>query len=96
MPFTALRAEPFDIPWGSSIYARVLSVNVVGQSSYSAVGNGAVILSIASAPYNLENDAAVSSQSEIKFDWYEPLETGGTSILDYRVYYDLGNPMGTF
>jgi hypothetical protein len=96
IPFTALRATPFEIPWGSSIYARVLSVNVVGESAYSAVGNGAIILSIPSAPYNLENDALVSGKSEIKFDWYEPLETGGTTILDYRVYSDLGNPTGSF
>lgn len=92
IPFTVLRADPFEIPWGSSIQARVYSVNVVGISAYSEIGNGAIILSIPSEPRSLENDAQVSSKSEIKFTWIEPIETGGTPVIDYRVYFDQGDP----
>jgi hypothetical protein len=90
-----LRASPFEIPWGSSINARVYSMNVVGQSEYSSIGNGAVILSIPSEPRNLANDAAASTSSDIKFTWYAPSETGGTPVIDYRVYYDQGDPSTT-
>lgn len=50
---TTLLNEPFEIPWGSSIYARVKAFNVIGESQWSEPGNDAVILSVPSAPTNL-------------------------------------------
>jgi hypothetical protein len=44
---------PFDIPWGSSIWARVQAVNVIGNSEFSEAGNGAMILSVPGAPTDL-------------------------------------------
>lgn len=88
-----LRAEPFEMPWGSSISAQVYSSNVLGNSVYSDIGNGAVILSIPSAPYDLENDIAYTTASTIGFKWTAPDETGGTAVIDYRVYYDQGDAL---
>jgi len=51
---TLLKA-PFDIPFGSSIYAKVKAFNIIGSSDFSEVGNDAVILSVPSAPTNLIN-----------------------------------------
>lgn len=50
---TALRASPFDLPWGSHIYGKVLATNLVGSSAYSTVGNGAIILTTPDPPINL-------------------------------------------
>jgi len=49
----AFIVAPFNLPWASSIYAKVRAHNIVGYSAYSAVGNGAVILKVPYAPENL-------------------------------------------
>lgn len=46
---------PFNLPWGSSIYVIISSTNVYGESIYSSVGNGAVILTIPDAPVSFAN-----------------------------------------
>jgi hypothetical protein len=53
VPIATLRAEPFLLPWGSSVWARVIATNINGDSEASADGNGAVILTNPDAPYNL-------------------------------------------
>lgn len=88
MPFTVLRADPFELPWGSSISAQVYSINVVGSSAYSVVGNGAIILSIPSTARTLTDNPAYTTANSIGFYWVAPSETGGTPVIDYRVYYD--------
>lgn len=55
MLVTTLLQAPFEIPWGSSIYARVKATNVMGESGYSEAGNGALIMSVPSSPTNLAN-----------------------------------------
>jgi hypothetical protein len=35
-----LKAAPFELPWGSHIWAKVLAINIVGESEYSSPGNG--------------------------------------------------------
>ena len=58
---STLTAAPFSLPWGSSIFAKIIAVNNYGPSTASPVGNGAVILTIPDAPLNVANDAAVTS-----------------------------------
>jgi hypothetical protein len=53
-----LRSAPYSFDWGDSIHAKVKATNIVGDSDYSAVGNGAIILTIPSAPVNLAIDTA--------------------------------------
>jgi hypothetical protein len=53
---TTLLAEPFSLPWGSSVYARVVATNIVGDSPFSVVGNGAIMLTIPDAPIDLADD----------------------------------------
>ena len=43
IPVTALRASPFSLAWGTSVYAKVVAKNLYGSSLVSSVGNGAVI-----------------------------------------------------
>lgn len=59
MPISVLRSAPYGFDWGDSIHAKVKATNIVGESEYSEVGNGAIILTIPDAPLNL-----VSVESE--------------------------------
>jgi hypothetical protein len=43
IPVTALRASPFSLAWGTSVYAKIVAKNVYGSSLESSAGNGAVI-----------------------------------------------------
>jgi len=61
IPIATLRAAPFSHPWGASIYAKVVAINLVGESIESAEGNGAVILTTPDAPVSLQDDLPVTS-----------------------------------
>jgi hypothetical protein len=50
-----VRAAPFNLVWGSSVFAKIIAGNVVGSSEASPIGNGAVILTVPDAPTNLAN-----------------------------------------
>ena len=41
--FETLKASPFLLMKGDSVYAEIISINVYGSSVYSSAGNGAVI-----------------------------------------------------
>ena len=44
--FSTLNAAPYNIPWGSSVFARVQAINAVGAGAWSAAGNGGAIILI--------------------------------------------------
>jgi hypothetical protein len=46
-------SPPYNLPWGSSIYAKLYATNSYGDSETSEVGNGAVILTNPDAPFDL-------------------------------------------
>jgi len=50
-----LIVAPYHLPWGSSVFAKVVAFNIKGNSVESAAGNSAVILTIPDAPTNLNN-----------------------------------------
>jgi len=35
IPVTVLRSSPFSLPWGSSVYAKVIAFNLYGNSLQS-------------------------------------------------------------
>jgi hypothetical protein len=43
VPISVLLGTPFRLSLGSSVYAKVAAINIVGSSEYSLPGNGAVI-----------------------------------------------------
>lgn len=53
---------PFHYYWGDSIWARVVAVNVIGESVVSADGNGAIILTKPDAPVNLQNVPLITAK----------------------------------
>ena len=50
VPISILKAEPYSLNGGSSVYAKVLAINESGSSSFSNKGNGAVIPRATSIP----------------------------------------------
>jgi hypothetical protein len=71
IPITVLRSAPYNLAWGSSVWAKVSASNLVGDSAYSDEGNGAIILTIPDAPINLANNALVTSMSQVGISWNE-------------------------
>lgn len=53
---STLLADPYNLPYGSSIYAIITATNAYGSSVASEAGNGAIILTIPSKP-TVTNDA---------------------------------------
>jgi molybdopterin-binding protein len=41
--FTSFTEAPYNLAWGSSIYAKVKATNIMGDSQVSVAGNGALI-----------------------------------------------------
>jgi hypothetical protein len=61
--FATLRAEPYLLPWGASVYARIIATNDIGDSLVSNIGNGAIILTLPDAPYDLESDVSYGQKA---------------------------------
>jgi len=65
VPISSLLLSPYNLPWGSSIYAVVSATNIYGTSALSTPGNGAVILRIPDPPINLMEDTTNKSPTTI-------------------------------
>jgi len=86
-----LLAEPFALPWGSSIHAQVVAHNAYGVSEISPVDNGAIILTIPDTPIKFVENQEFKTPTTIGLSWQKPISVnGGTDILDYRINYDQG------
>lgn len=88
IPIATLRVSPFNLPWGSSVYAKLSAINLYGTSQESAAGNGAQILTNPDAPVSLANDPAVTLGTQIGLTWLDGTSNGGTIILDYKIWSD--------
>jgi hypothetical protein len=53
IPVATLRTTPYSLPWGSSVYAKAIAINLYGDSDQSDAGNGAIIITTPDAPINL-------------------------------------------
>lgn len=66
-----LRATPFSHSWGSSIHAKVIAMNMYGDSEFSETGNGAIILTYPDAPTNFQENYSLRTATELAFSWNE-------------------------
>jgi hypothetical protein len=57
----------------------------------SASGNGAVILTVPEPPIAISNVPEITNFNTIGLSWLEGLNNGGTSVIDYRVSYNMGS-----
>lgn len=88
MPISVLTAAPYNLPYGSSVFARVTAINAYGTSVTSGSSNGAVILNLPSTVV-VSNFAPGTDANQVTIQWTEPTETGGTPLLDYEIYYTI-------
>ena len=85
VPVTKLRAEPFNLDWGTSVFAKVTASNSYGDSLTSLEGNGAVITTTPDVPTNIAEVYEQRTKSTLGLSWVAPVFTGGAVIEDYRV-----------
>ena len=83
IPVSTLRASPFLLPWGSSVYAKVVATNSYGNSLVSDENNGAVITTNPDAPISLTEDSTLRTKTTLGLTWSPAAFTGGATIIDY-------------
>jgi hypothetical protein len=57
IPSISLHEDPFNLPWASSVYAKIVATNIYGSSEYSVAGNGAVIYAVPDVPVTLTENS---------------------------------------
>jgi hypothetical protein len=85
IPVASLRASPFSLEWGSSVYAKVVAINSYGNSLVSNEGNGAIITTTPDAPINLTENTLIRTKSTIGLTWSQAAFNGGAIVIDYRI-----------
>jgi hypothetical protein len=83
-----MRLAPFSLEWGTSIVVKIRAYNFYGDSETSDPGNGAVIITYADAPLDLAEVVASRTPTSITITWNEGFENGGSTVSDYRIWYD--------
>jgi len=61
IPVATLRSEPYNLEWGSEVYAKVSAKNIYGDSAESEAANGAIIIKEPAAPLNFVNVSEITS-----------------------------------
>jgi hypothetical protein len=83
IPVAVLRAVPYSLEWGTSVYAKVIATNIYGDSLSSEEGNGAYITTTPDSPTDLIEDYSQRTKSTLGLSWTAPVFTGGDIIEDY-------------
>lgn len=63
VPVNILRAAPFNLEWGSSVWAKIAVKNVIGTTAESGPGNGAIMLTSPDAPLDVSNVPEITTGS---------------------------------
>lgn len=98
VPVQNFRASPYLLPWGSSVYARVLAINDYGSSQYSDQNpetKKAVIITYASKPLQLKETVPDRTATAVGLEWLEGTDNGGSPVIDYEISSRL-LPDGTY
>lgn len=53
IPVKILSSSPFNLSWGSSVFAKIIATNSYGDSITSSIGSGAIIATVPDAPIDL-------------------------------------------
>ena len=64
-----LRSSPFNLPWGSSVFAKIEAYNIYGSSIISDKGNGTKILTVPDAPNTLIEVYSARTKSSLGISW---------------------------
>ena len=72
---------------GLSYQFRVYARNNVGLSDVSTAIS-IIAATVPSIPLSLLRDSANTDSTQVTFTWSAPSSNGGTSVLDYTIYWD--------
>lgn len=82
---------PFSLTWGDNLVAKVIAINVKGESEESdPTSVGGIILTQPDAPASVADVPSVTSKDTVGLTWLEGAQNGGSPVIDYRVSYNQG------
>jgi len=90
IPVSILKSPPFNLPWGYSVYAKLIATNAKGSSSFSNVGNGAKIVAIPDIPTNLTEYTTQRTSTTLGITWTPGLPNG-TPIINFIISYAINS-----
>lgn len=61
LPVSVFKAEPYSLPWGDGVYAKVVATNAKGDSETSDEGNGCIIIYNPDPPVDVREDTQYRS-----------------------------------
>lgn len=70
--------------------SKVVAYNSYGDSLESELGSGAVLVTYPDPPINVGEDVTKRGATHIGLVWEDGASNGGTSIIDYEIWYDQG------
>jgi len=82
IPHSVLKATPYNLAVGDSVYTKVLATNYIGSSVASSEGNGAIIP--ATEPVSPGAPTATILGTNVLITWKTP-EDGGSAITGYTL-----------
>lgn len=85
IPVSALKAAPFELPWGTNVHAKVLATNIYGSSAKSLAGFGAIITTNPDPPINFIENYSLRSPTTLGMTWEAAAFIGGADIIDFRI-----------
>ena len=76
-----LKASPYFLANGSSVYASIRAINAIGTSAASPEGNGAILPTVPTIPIA---PTITNSENNVLITWVAPAD-GGSEIVGYTV-----------
>ena len=74
---------------------RVTAINVIGLGAASDPVH-IIAAGLSSAPQNLIRNELETNQTQVSISWEAPANDGGSPIIHYYIYWDLGNGDGNY
>jgi len=96
IPISVLTSSPFNLPWGTSVWAVIQARNIIGESLFSEAGNGSIILVVPDAPINLANLPKITNAYQVGLQWQAGVSDGGSPVTEYIVLSNGGNEGALF
>jgi hypothetical protein len=69
LPVITLKTTPWEIAWGSSVWVKIVAINIYGESAESTPGNGAIIITYPDAPVSLEEIYSMRTKTSLTILW---------------------------
>jgi hypothetical protein len=85
VPALSLHLAPFELPWASSVWAKIVATNAYGSTEQSLAGNNGIIYAVPDAPVNLQENYDDRTGTTLGLTWEDGADPGGKPVVDYKV-----------